>query len=401
MHQPKQKQSRSIKGEMLIWLLLCTYSMFIANCRDTSGPGASAFMSIKPSYSNIRLITQDTLQFRLDKDTYNDIKSFNYFITNNGAKYISFYDRRSESVTIYDFTSGTPVKKLQLKKIIKARQFYKTSVYVHNYDSIYVTNMDKLYLIDSSGKIHRNTTFNSMESIAFFKTPLPVIVKRNVTFMGVRPFVSEKSLSAIKDWKVLCAFDLEKDICSLHYSLPAVYRKGLYGRRFLEYSYCYNDKGNFVFSFPADSNIYETNLTDYHVAYAGKSKFQSGPIEPVGKQALEKDEGGKEYTMRDSYGPIYFDPYNKKYLRIAKQKVSKEALATKTTQRKTTIIVFDQQFKIIGEFEYNNDYLLDTIFFTTDGSMYARVNKKDENALHFVRLAWENEPNESSHLTKK
>jgi hypothetical protein len=189
--------------------------------------------------------------------------------------------------------------------------------------------------------------------------------------------------------------------CDLHYSLPVIYKKGLYGRRFLQYSYCYNDKNNFVFSFPADSNIYESNLTDYHISYPGKSRFQQGSIEPVSRKSLENDEGGKEYTFRDSYGPIYFDPYKKRYLRIAKQKVSKEAYVAKTTSRKSSIIVFDEHFKIIGEFICSDDYLLDTIFFTPDGGMYARINPKDESALHFVRLAWSGEPNESMPLTKK
>ena len=402
MHPIRQVQFIVKKMKSTIaGLLLCICVFLNSSCHDNTRIIASKFMAIKPIYSNIQLTPMDTLHFQLDEDAYNSIKSFNYFISKNGKQYISFYDRRSETVSIYDFNRQVLVKKLQLQDAIKTKRFYKTSVFIHDYDSIYVTNLDKLYLIDSSGKLKRNTTFNSMESIAYFETPLPIVIKENTTYMGVRPFVDEKSLSALREWKVLCAFDFEKDICNLYYPLPAVYRKGLYGKRFLDYSYCYNNKGNFVFSFPADSNIYETDLRSYHIAYNGKSKFQTGSIDPVSKQALENDEGGKEYTLRDSYGPIYFDPYNKRYLRIAKQKVSKEALASKTTQRKTTIIVFDQQFKIIGEFEFSNDYLLDTIFFTANGSMYVRVNKDDETALHFVQLHWENVPNESSHLTKK
>jgi hypothetical protein len=402
MHPPKQRQAFTKNGKgILIWLLLCTCLVFLHSCHDETEPVVSTFMPVKPTYSDIRLVTRDTLRFPLEKDCYNKIKSFNYFVTNNGSAYIGFFDRLSASVMIYDFPNRRLVKKVSLTKIVKDKKFYKTSVYVKNFDSLYVTNYDKLYLMDSSGDVHNKVTFNSVESMAFFETPLPVIFKNNRTLMGVRPFVKERSLSAIKEWRTICEFNMEKDECDLYYPLPDVYKKGLYGRRFLQYSYCYNDKQNFVFSFPADSNIYETNLTDFHLAYSGKSKFQTGPIEPVEKEALENDRGGEEYTMRDSYGPIYYDPYTKRYLRIAKQKVSKAALATKTTRRKSSVIVFDQQFKIIGEFICNDDYELDTVFFTADGCIYARINPGDQNALDFVRLAWTNEPDESMHLTKK
>jgi hypothetical protein len=402
MRQLQQIQATYNRGNNnFICLLLCLIMVLLYSCRSDTETIASKFKYVKEKYTNIQLSPRDTIRFDLGKDAYNKIKSFNCFTENNGKDYISFYDRLSESVMIFDFKTRMPVKQIQLKKIIKKERFYKTSVYVHNYDSIFVTNFDKLYLIDSAGRIHRSTTFKSQESMAYFETPLPVVVKEDNIYMGVRSFVSEKSLSDILDWKVLCEFDLDKDKCRLKYSLPAVYKKGLFGRRFLNYSYCYNDKGNFVFSFPADYYIYETNLTDYHMSYAAKSKWQTAVIEPIGKEALEKNEGGKEYSLRDSYGPIYFDPYTKRYLRVAKQKLTKDELAAKDAKKKTTIIVFNKDFKVIGEFDYKDDYLLDTIFFTADGCIYARVNKNNEASLQFVRLAWENEPNESTHLTKK
>ena len=399
MHQLQLMPAKFDKVNSVLMLLLSISFVLNTGCQNETETISNKFIDIKPSYSNIQLVPKDTISFFLEKDAYNKIKSFNCFIGNDGKEYISFYDRLSESVTIYEFSTRVLIKKLQLKKIIKGK-LYKTSAYVHSYDSILVTNFDKLYLLDSSGKIHRSATLTNIEAMAFFETPVPAIIKENKVFTGVRPYVNERSMSDIKDWKVLCAFDMDKDACKGYYSLPEVYRKDFYGSRFMEYGYCYNDKGNFVFSFPADSNIYETNLKEYNTAYNGKSKFQTGPIEPVGKQALDRHEGRKEFALRDSYGPIYYDPHTKRYLRIAKQKVSKEALASKTAKRTFTIIVFDEHFKIIGEFEHRGTYLLDTIFSAADGNMYARVFKSDEKAIHFVRLVWDND-NISSQLTKK
>jgi len=353
---------------------------------------------IAPSYENIKLTLQpDTLHFQLGAKIYNEIKSFNYFM-NDGLAYISFYDRRSESIVIYNFHSRQLCKQLQLKRILKDKQFYKVSVYTQNFDSIYVTNLDKLYLLDSAGRISRTVQCrDGIENIAFYDTYVPIVVKQNIIYMGLRPFVKESSLPAIRKWKVLCGFDLNKASTSLYYPLPSIYHKGLYGRRFLNYSYCLNEKGNFVFSFPADTSIYETNLTDLHLAYNARSKFQAAPIEPVSDEALKKDEGSKEYALRDAYGPIYYDHSTHRYLRIVKHKIAKADFDAQNYRRSYGIIILNQQFKIIGEFLLDYDILLDSIMITQVGEIYARVNKDDENALHFVRLRW----NEDQPMTKK
>jgi hypothetical protein len=153
--------------------------------------------------------------------------------------------------------------------------------------------------------------------------------------------------------------------------------------------YCVNDKGNLVFSFSADTSIYETNLEDYHVAYYGKSRFQEEDISPVPETELEKDNGFKQLTIRDSYGPIYYDSYKKRYLRVARQKISGELYETNKWERRSSFIIFDENFRIIGEGRFPADLSYSSIFFTPEGRIYSRVNIKDEYALHFVRLAYE------------
>lgn len=378
------------------------FCLFFLSCHNSSIPDPVMANYTLSSYSSIQLIVQpDTLNFKLNEKVYNDIKSFNYFVEGFKA-YMSFYDRKSESVVLYDFQSRQLVKVLPMKKILKRKELIKASVYTHNFDSIFIMEYASFYRLDSSGKIKRKVPFiNERESLAFFETRVPVIAHNGVVHAGVRAWVNTKELKDIRNWKILYSFDLKNKERELHYRLPALYRKDLFGKQFLEYSYCFNEKNNFVFSFPADTLIYETDLKDHHVAYYAKCKDQDAPIEPVNKEALEKDEGRREATLRYFYGPIYFDPYTKRYLRFVKHKVSKEAYESGKYNRKITVIVMNQDFKVIGEFDYNKDYDYETLFFTKDGGIYARVNYRDENALHFVRLAWSKDPKETMPLTKK
>jgi hypothetical protein len=376
--------------------------LLLINCQGKQVPSATIVEHMLPTYYKIELITKlDTLNISLNQSLYNEIKSFNYF-THNYTPFLSFYDQKSESVALYNFKSMQLVKVIPIKKALKKKNLFHASVYTFNFDSIFVAEYADLYRIDSGNNIkEKNHFIGEKQSMAYFATPLPVVVHDGQVYMGVRSWVNENRLKDIRRWKLLYAFDLQNKKQELHYQLSDIYRKGLYGKRFMEYNYCFNDKGRFVFNFPADTNIYETDLNDYHVGYYAKSRYQQGNIEPVSKEALERDEGRKEYTLRDYYGPIYFDPYKKRYLRFVKQKVSKEAYESKSYDRKISVIVLNENFQIIGEFPFKKDYDYETLFFTPDGGIYARVNPKDENALHFVRLAWSDAPPDTNHLTQK
>lgn len=379
---------------MLCEILIC--------CKETSSKVVSKYVYSEPSYNKIQIRpTTDTLTFPLDEYTYNAVKSFNVFSSDSG-EYISFHDRRSESVNIYQLLSGKLVKRLSLKSCFSNQRLYKTSAYIKSFDSIFITNKEELYLLDSSGTIKRMIEFRKRPVLAraVFENTNPPVFIDNWLYVGIGPKVNETSLKALKKWKVLCGFDLTNDKTTLYYHLPEVYQRNLYGYRFLNFGYCGNNYNNIVFSFPADSNIYETNLTSHHIAYYGKSRFQREDIKPVSKEDLLKNDGSKQYAIRDAYGAIFFDPHNKRYLRVAKQKISEADYQARKRIRKQSLIIFDEQFKIVGESEVAVTTSLATIFFTRDGCIYARVKPADEYKLHFVRLTYTEGNFQQNQLTK-
>jgi hypothetical protein len=363
----------------------------IYSCTGETNTIPSVYKYIEPQYNDIKLaVTGDTIHFILNDHTFNAIRSFNVF-SQNRHDYISFYDERSQTINIYDFQTRHLIKKIRLKKCLKTKSFYKTSVYSKNFDSIFVNNVNKLYLLDSAGAVLKTIDFVKKSNYiwAVFENTNPLVVKDNQIYASVRPYVDETSIKALKKWKVLYKFDFENDRSVLLYNLPKMYQENLYGYHFLDYNYCFNNRGNFVFSFPADSTVYETNLRDYHVAFYAKSRFQTSDISPVNKEDLKGgDLGYRQYKLRDSYGPIFFDPFKKRYLRLAKQKMNEADIQAKKKERKESIIIFNEDLKIIGESELPDDFAFATLFFSPNGNMYARINAKDEYALHFVRLEY-------------
>lgn len=387
-----------IKG--VVFLIIC---LSVINCHQSDQASTIKYSFLEPTYDSIQLNTSsDTITFPLDENTSNNVKSFNIFQENNVA-YISFHDRRSETINVYDFNRRNLVKQIKLKSVFKNHSLYKTSVFVKTFDSIFVTNKTKLYLFNRSGEIKKSIEFLSEPSYAwpiFESCNLPVFTNTSL-YAIVRPNVNSISPNALQKWKVIYEFDLNTAKAKLYYHLPELYQHNLFGYQFLDYNFCFNNHGHFVFSFPADTTLYETDLKDYHLSYFARSQNQRGVIEPVNKDILEKNEGLKAYLTRDSYGPVFFDPTKKYYLRQAKQKISEEEFISKSRKRKQTIIIFNENFKIIGESEISNELSFESLFFTPTGQIYARVNSADEFALHFVQLSYANRHGISGQLTQK
>ncbi|WP_166437117.1 DUF4221 family protein [Niastella caeni] len=388
---------------VLLSIFLCLFFVAISSCSGWhSEPDypSPVHKYIPPQSDLVQLkVAEDTLHFPLDDNAYNSLKSFNLF-TENDREFMCFFDERSMAVSIYDLANQQKVKTISIKSALKDRKIYKPTVFINSFDSIFVNNNKAVYLIDSAGAIKNKIPFleNPGFSWAIFNNDTPPILRDGSLFAAVRPYVNDESLSALKEWKVLYEFDFQNKTAKLHYPLPAILREQYYGSRFLDHSYCYNDRDHFVFSFPADSAIYETDLANFHMAYSGKSMFQLGGIPPLSKQEVSED-GSKNFMLRDSYGAIYFDPTKKRYLRVAMSKINEQEYEAKKTKDQR-IIIFDDQFRIIGESPIHNSILLKSLIITSTGNIYARVMRKDEYAIHFIRLSYIEKNNELNKIAK-
>lgn len=354
-------------------------------CQQIPEPMASAYTFITPTYDKIELLPQsDTLHFALDSSSYNQIRTFNYF-TQNNKPYIVFFDKRVRTLNFYNFITQSLVASLVLKK-----DFEKGCSYIINFDSIILINDKRLILIDSAGNIKNDiANFEDRHKRPTIDNETPPLLKNNILYTGTKPGLKESSLKAQHQWNIICGIDLANNSKLLYYNLPATYWDKLYGNSFLAYSYCINNRGNFVFSFPADTNIYETNLVNYNKAYFAKSQFQTGDILPVSKKAIDSGQSRKEYYLRDAYGTIYFDPSRKRYVRFAKQKITEADYLANRKERERSVIILNEDFKIIGESLLDSTLAaFKTIFFTPEGGMYIRVKSEDEQAIHFVRLEY-------------
>jgi hypothetical protein len=370
--------------------IFCSYCLIIYllfSCKDNDRQ-KTVLHYIAPQYGNISLgATADTLAFPLDSKTFRSIRSVNYFME-NGKAYISFFDKQSLSVNLYDFNSQKLLKRISLQSCLPYLQLgKKTSVFYKNLDSLLVINKLTAYLIDSSLSVKDSVDLKNDPFLAFasFKSAKPPFIRDNKMYVPASPYLSTINKKEFRQWRFLYELDFEKGQSKLMYNLPNCYMDSIYGFFFFDISYCINNKNRVVFSFPADSNVYETDLKDYNVAYSGKSIFQKEAIQSATEDEL-KENMQRPFLLRNSYGDIYFDPVRKRYLRVAEQKITENEYLLGKRDKEKSVIYFDESLKRIGESKLDTAINLSTLLFTNDGKIYVRTKFKDENTLYFVRL---------------
>ncbi len=368
------------------------FSLLLMVACQTNSLKNPEYIYYPPDYKEIDLyITPDTLRFNLSETSTTAITSVNYFIDKD-KDYLSTYDKVTKQINLYTFPGGFLLKTIQLKQWLRGTNLDKASIYVQNFDSILVCSRERIVLFDSTSRIKKDILIPREKPLRIpdMENETPPLLKNNTLFTNISPSVIETSIPAHRRWKLLFGFDLKTDEKKLYYHLPQIYQENLYGYAFLRYSYCINDKGNFVFSFPADPNVYETDLGDYNRSYFAKSKSQTGDISPIDEETIQKGFSFREYSLRDSYGAIFFDPFNKRYMRLAKQKMNDSTFIAKQRVRTRSVLLLNNELKIIGEGNLPDSIAFNSIFFTKEGNMYAKLSGVKEPFITYVRLEYRN-----------
>jgi hypothetical protein len=377
----------SVSGKMAT-LLILAIGVFLSACHQRQ---PYQFHYSPPNWNAMTLeVNDDSLHFPLTENTYNNIRSFNIF-SDNGLDYISFYDKLSLSVNIYQISTQQLVSRIDIRKCITTRSLEKhTTVFCKNLDTILVLNKLTLFIIGKNLKLVDSVKLRTEPIVAFSSlsgdTP-PVFIGQKL-YISAYPYLSTTDKKALKKWRSIYEFDLRTGESTLFEGLPEIYFKGFYGRGFVESSYCLNRDGKFVMSYGADSNLYVTDFRSYAHAYNAKSKYHEQLVSHATPAELKTEDGPqKAYLLRDSYGAIYFDRIREMYFRIAEKKITLAAYNQGERKKIKSLILLDKDFQIVGETTLPAGVSTNSIFFTSDGKMFARTHNQDEDTLHFVRVS--------------
>lgn len=382
-----------VAGFFFLLIIICIY---YTSCTSTDGTPKAKHIFLKSDYADLGIIsTKDTIKIAIDSLTESRFSYFNFRQLDSLAIY-GFYDKSSRRYSIYDLQKKRLLRKLDLRKFwTDKRSLASEKVYFVNFDSIYVYSSMHLYRIDTSLKVFDSIPllFDPYRASTILSNTSPPVFREGKVYLPAFPTLFYSRKHDRLKWKTMYEVDFISGNCKLLYGLPEQFIDSTYYLTYLSPYYAYNySKKNFVFSFEADTNIYVTDLMKSHLSYSVKSQYFDGSIPSFTSAELESGSSRfKAGLGRDSYGPVYYDSFANRYLRVAEQRLSKEEIREKKLSKGHSLIILNQNFGIIGESIMDRNINLHTLIIT-DAGIYARIDgMANEDTVYLIRLQYDDQ----------
>jgi hypothetical protein len=376
----------------LIALLIIIVSWLAFPFTTSIKPEKYTYIKSQPDYEKVHLtILKDSISIPVDSLSLPNLTTFGFLETAN-TRYVSFFNNYTLTYDICNLDNNKYIKPVKFIQHLPAGiDVRKIKCYFKNFDSIYIAYLLTIYRIDTSGALIEKMTLSQkpFTTLPDFSNYNPVILRNKNVLIDGNAYLSSKNFGDLSKRPALLNIDFKENKTSLLYSYPPLYHQNIYGTLFLSKYYCMNNSNSILFSFPADPNLYQTTLDNSSIVYNGQSKFLSKAIKPVAKDDLNTGEDlNKTFLFRDSYGPIYYDKYTNRYLRVCEQKISNEDWVMKKFSKRKSLLVFDGKFTIIGETLLPANIDPYVLFITSNGILIKAANSKNQAALNFVRIAY-------------
>jgi hypothetical protein len=185
-----------------------------------------------------------------------------------------------------------------------------------------------------------------------------------------------------------------RTVCSIidastnHYRVPysKVYWQHNWGGSHLRTPYTsYNEQTKkIVLSLPADHNIQVID-TNWQIKEIPAATRKNICITSMDLSKNDERVYDAEYTLRyfistPSYRNIIYDSYHDRYYRILESPATAQHL-----DKVISLIVFDKDFKYMGEGDLPTALALDNFFLTADGIYFLNARNKNQNIAQYVQ----------------
>jgi len=327
----------------------------------------------------------DTLVIPIDAKTKYQSQFIQLFTIDNKEK-IAVENKKKLSIQIYDLESRSLEKEIFFQNNGPNGIGKLFGFNFINMDSIILLTGQyfKVYLSDSTGAIkntfHLDELLPSLESVPITYTKRPTFFdpKRAKLFICASP-ENRYDKRGYFDAEIAMELDMKNNTAEYIYKSPTEYRDNIYGAYFSHYSVVKKPDGKYVYAFPFDSEIFETDLKEYyHKYYAGSRHFDQIP-------EMKPDDSYEEFYIKsDSYKDFIYDQWRRVYYRVATQAINlvDENAIRKTWRDKVpSIIILDENLEKIGEVDFPKErYYFGNNMFVGKNGLYIS-NNNDNNPI--------------------
>lgn len=338
-------------------------------------------------------------KFQLDSLTPPYSRSVQIFVDSTEQKiYYCFLNKLDNSIYVYDYNNTNFAFKIKLAKEGANGVKEIDSFYIQSLDSIFVHSYygQKIHIVNKEAERLESYSLisdNFPASVMPTSTINPITLHSNKILMnGVgisRPYDVQKSAESLEN--PIMVVDLDNKQISGAFHFPSLYSEGAYGTMFHDFYVSYQaQKSRFIYSFPIDDYIYETDLAGYEKKHLAKSDFKTQPTKPMFTDSAtpipKYEEKQKYYLTTLAYKGIFTDSQRGFLFRVAELPITdtdynlQDPIKSKT--KKISIIILNDDFNKIGEvkmpdYKYNGGM----IYVAPEGLSIAQNNTDQEDFL--------------------
>ena len=382
----------------IYWLIIGINFFVLSSCQSKSG-------RLDPIYCT-ELKELKKISLPVDENTYYLSKSIFHF-EDQGKEFLSFGNQSKRQyateIIIYDLNSQDIYKRFPLLRegpnaipaAYGAVPLGSPDVFIY-----YQNNMRKITLSDGDGQVIRRYQIVSPDG-------KPVYIPEGLSYAHYPSFMidsviyfaqrSGKPSVMRNEWKTIPMFAMmnlkDGKISRSSLCFPSIFDMDVKdittGNEFV-YDYNYKDKRLVCAFIEFDSLLVTDDMKNVRW-YNGKSRYLK-KMRPILKEGVDGFMGIKEAVEAASYSHIMYDKYRDIYYRFAEMPCElgpNEYVYNDAKAREFSVIIFDKDFRIIGETKFpGNKYFYKMSFIGRDGLYISENNEAnpefDENKLVFA-----------------
>lgn len=227
-------------------------------------------------------------------------------------------------------------------------------------------------------------TAPGMEAAPPYANAASPIFFTGTSIIGLGFLIGEKDNEEVNGRTISTTIHLPNGNISYHLPYSKVYWQNNWGGSHLRTPYAtYNEQ--LILSLPADHNIQVVD-SNWQVKeiYAGTRQnicITSMELSKSNKKVYDAEVALQYFTGTPSYRNIIYDRYHERYYRI----LELPPVNKKQMSKRVFLIVFDKDFKYLGEAALPDAFALDNFFITADGLYFLNAGNKDQNIAQYVQ----------------
>lgn len=350
---------------------------------ETVGNSTSLFLD------KYDVIETGTISISIDKETADWSSKIDIYSTND-KEYLVYQNDFNDQLQFYDIEIGKKVHSVKLSTTGSNSVKCLSGFYVKSFDSIYTfcEYTYQVFLVNNRGEVIDSYKWldeiqpsDAILSKVKMYAGNMVISKGDDLYLPTVTTADYNNTSIFSKLYVHQCVNLLKRGNKYNFGYSKIYEKENFNHLSSQTYRCLMPNGNFLFSFQADGNLYETDLNGYIRVHPAMSKKNGIPLAmPVGHSKTTPELMDEYVVKSPRYGAIFYDKDNELYYRIVLGGGEANWTKREAHRKPISILILDKRLNQVGETILDkNKFLYRNILMSSKGLLVSNANPDNPN----------------------